>query len=158
VVERAGLRFWHFPLTDYAAPSPDEVGGALARLETAARVAPAVYVHCRAGAGRAGLVTGAWMIAHGQSGDEAAALYVRFMENVGHRQGLVGEQWAAFYKRVGQPQSWWALGQIAAALGSPVTLEPPGMLQPAAPAGAEGWEVGYQIVLEPWKNRAREAQ
>jgi protein tyrosine phosphatase (PTP) superfamily phosphohydrolase (DUF442 family) len=148
LAERAGLRFRHAPMADFSAPAPDEVAGALAVVDAAAAEAPAVYVHCRAGAGRAALVTGAWSVTRGRSGDRAAALYQRFMEYV--FMAIPRTEWPANLQRVGQPQLWWAMRQIVAVLGSPVTCDPPFLLPPERPAGAEGWEQGYRDALQPW--------
>src|SRR5687767_15822960 len=63
LVEAAGLRFRHVPLEDFAAPSPAELARALTAIDEAVAEAPGVYVHCRAGAGRASVVSGAWMVA-----------------------------------------------------------------------------------------------
>jgi hypothetical protein len=75
-------------------------------------------------------------------------LYQRFMEYV--LMIIPREEWPANLQRVGQPHLWWALREIVAALGSPVTFDPPSLLPPRQPPGAEGWQQGYRDVLEPW--------
>jgi uncharacterized protein (TIGR01244 family) len=152
LVQQAGLRFGHAPMADFSAPAPHEVAEALAVLDAAVDAAPPVYVHCRAGAGRAALVTGAWIVSRGRSGDRAAALYERFMEFVFTASSIPVEDWPANLKRVGQPHLWWALRQVVASLGSPVTHEPPFLLPPQRPPDAEGWEQGYRKVLQPWRD------
>jgi protein tyrosine phosphatase (PTP) superfamily phosphohydrolase (DUF442 family) len=149
LVEQAGLRFGHAPMADFTAPAPNEVAAALAVVDAAAADAPSVYVHCRAGAGRAALVAGAWVVSRGRSGDHAAALYQRFMEYV--FRVFPRDEWPANLQRVGQPQLWWAFREIVAALGSPVTRDPPHLLPPQRPTGAEGWEQAYRDALRPWK-------
>jgi protein tyrosine phosphatase (PTP) superfamily phosphohydrolase (DUF442 family) len=158
LAERVGLRFAHAPLEDFAAPSPEEIARALAALEDEVRAAPAVYVHCRAGAGRTALVTGAWMIANGRSGDEAAALYQHFMEHTARSAGLATDELPAMLRRVGAARVWWALQQIARALGSPV-VRPFGLPTPERPPTADDWEAGYRRTLRPWRQqRAYPAQ
>jgi protein tyrosine phosphatase (PTP) superfamily phosphohydrolase (DUF442 family) len=150
LVERAGIRFGHAPMADFSAPAPDEVAAALTVVDAAVAAAPPVYVHCRAGAGRAALVTGAWIVSRGRSGDRAAELYERFMEYV--FMAIPREEWTVNLKRVGQPQLWWAMREIVAALGSPVTSDPPFLLPPERPTGAEDWAQGYRAALRPWTN------
>jgi len=148
LVEQAGLYFGHAPLPDFSAPAPDDVAAALTVVDAAVAAAAPVYVHCRAGAGRAALVTGAWIVSRGRSGDRAAALYERFMEFV--FTAIPTAEWPANLQRVGQPQLWWALREIVAALGSPVTYDPPHLLPPQRPPGAETWAQGYRDALRPW--------
>jgi len=150
LVERAGLRFGHAPMADFSAPAPEEVAAALAVVDAAAADAAPVYVHCRAGAGRAALVTGAWIVSRGRSGDRAAELYERYMEYVFTGSGIPVHEWPANLQRVGQPHLWWALREIVAALGSPITHEPPFLLPAQQPPGAEGWAQGYRDVLRSW--------
>src|SRR5437870_13409908 len=93
LAEEFGMRFGHAPLADFSAPHPRELAQALVVLDDAVASASPTYVHCRAGAGRVTLVTGAWMIAQGHSGDQVAATYQRFMEHVAQTAGLAREQW-----------------------------------------------------------------
>jgi protein tyrosine phosphatase (PTP) superfamily phosphohydrolase (DUF442 family) len=151
LVERAGLHFGHAPMEDFSAPAPEDVAAALSVVDAAVAEAPPVYVHCRAGAGRAALVTGAWIVSRGRSGDRAAALYQRFMKYV--FVAFPTDEWPANLQRVGQPHLWWALREVVDALGSPVTYQPEYLLPPQRPPGAEGWEQGYREVLRPWTNK-----
>ena len=155
LVEQAGLRFRHAPLEDFAAPSPAEMAAALAEVDAGVADAPAVYVHCRAGAGRAALVAGAWSISRGRSGDYAAAVYERFMLYIGPTIELASAERPAMYRRVGQPHVLWALREIARALGSPITSTATSLLPPERPPGADGWEQGYWETLTPWRERRR---
>lgn len=147
LVERAGLRFRHVPMHDFSAPSPAEMAAALTVVEAEAADAPAVYVHCRAGAGRTALVAGAWLVSRGWSGDRAADEYVRFMQHLASSTGMPLAEQPAFLRRVGQPAIWWALREIVAALGSPVSREPRYLLPPEEPAHAEN----YRDALRTWR-------
>jgi protein tyrosine phosphatase (PTP) superfamily phosphohydrolase (DUF442 family) len=145
-----GMRFRHAPLQDFSAAPPAELAAALAALDEEVAAGPAVYVHCRAGAGRAGLITAAWSIASGGSGDDAARTYARFMHHIIVAAGYADLERADMLRRVGQPQVLWALEQIAAALGSPVTCDLD-LLPPAPPAECDGWAEMYHEVLRPWR-------
>ncbi|HEY3061864.1 MAG TPA: tyrosine-protein phosphatase [Chloroflexota bacterium] len=152
VVERAGLRFAHAPLEDFSAPPPEELAAALRALDLQLETGPGVYVHCRAGAGRAGLVTGAWLIAHGGTGDQAVALYHSYLQHLGVQSGREESEWHSLLLRIGQPEVLWALQQIAHALGSPVSANAE-LLAPRRPEGADGWEARYWATLSPWRSQ-----
>ena len=152
VAERNGLRFAHAPIADFSAPPPELLAAALGTLDRQVADDETVYVHCRAGAGRAGLVTGAWLIARGGTGDDAAERYQAQMDHLGQRVGLSAEEWHATLRRIGQPHVLWALREIARALGSPVT-GPIGLLPPERPPEADGWEQRYWEMLEPWRTQ-----
>jgi protein tyrosine phosphatase (PTP) superfamily phosphohydrolase (DUF442 family) len=149
---RHGLRFGHAPLEDFSAPPPGQMVAALDVLDDQMAQAPAVYVHCRAGAGRAALVSGAWLVANGGSGDQAAALYEGFLVHLGGAVGLAPADWAALLHRIGQPQVFWALCEISAALGSPVTRAS-SLLPPLRPVEADAWPEDYWTALSPWRAR-----
>jgi len=151
LAEDHGLNFDNVPLKDFSAPPPDELATALRRLDLLKAQADGVYVHCRAGAGRAGLVSGVWSVAHGLSGDEAADNYVRFMQHIFNPATFSLDQIAAFQKRVGQPHVWWAIRECVAALGSPVTREQDWALPPERPAEADDWPTSYAEALLPWR-------
>jgi protein tyrosine phosphatase (PTP) superfamily phosphohydrolase (DUF442 family) len=151
LAEKAGMRFEQFPLEDFSAPPPERIAGALSLVDSLANDGHAVYVHCRAGAGRTGLVSGAWEVTRGRSGDDAADSYVTFMQHIADAHGYSDEQWAVYARRVGQPYTWWALREIVAALGSPVTREQTRLLPPQKPANAEDWEERYRRLLQPWR-------
>jgi len=147
LVEAAGLRFRHVPMADFSAPAADEIAAALGTVEAEVVEGPGVYVHCRAGAGRTSLVTGAWMVSRGHSGDDAARMYEQYMAHVTLPLDMSPSERAAVLKRVGQPAVWWALREIVAALGSPVTYDPPFLLPPERPAHADD----YRAALRPWR-------
>jgi protein tyrosine phosphatase (PTP) superfamily phosphohydrolase (DUF442 family) len=154
LAEASGLRFRNVPLTDFSAPPPVDVASALRVVDALLAERPGVYVHCRAGAGRAGLVSAAWAVTRGQSGDDAAESYLHFMEHIASDLNLTDDEWAAFARRVGQPQVWWALREVVDALGSPVNCVPPRRLLPheAPPEALTGnWSAGYRAALEPWR-------
>jgi protein tyrosine phosphatase (PTP) superfamily phosphohydrolase (DUF442 family) len=153
LAEVAGLRFAHVPVVDFSSPTPDNVAQALTALDEHVAEAPAVYVHCRAGAGRAGVIGGAWLIAHGGSGDQAAALYEAFMRHVIETRQMSADESLAMLLRVSQPHVWWALMQIAEALGSPVT-RPFGLLPPERPPQADTWPRTFAEALQPWARAA----
>ena|SRR5579864_5282917 len=156
LAEGAGMRFRNVPITDFSAPSPEQVAEALKTIDALVEQNPGVYVHCRAGAGRAGLISGVWAVTRGQSGDTAADNYVRFMEHVGGAFGHNAdpERWLAFLKRVGSPSIWWALREIVDALGSPITHPQPRLPEPERPQEADHWEQKYRELLKPWRRHA----
>jgi protein tyrosine phosphatase (PTP) superfamily phosphohydrolase (DUF442 family) len=153
IAESTGMRFRHVPIADFSAPPPESVAGALESIDQLVAERPGVYVHCRAGAGRAGLVSATWAVTRGQSGDDAADSYVRFMDHIWVALNLPEDDRAAFARRVGQPQLWWALREIVDALGSPVSREQPRLLPPERPREDEvhNWQAGYRTALEPWR-------
>jgi protein tyrosine phosphatase (PTP) superfamily phosphohydrolase (DUF442 family) len=152
VAERHGLRFGHAPIEDFSAPPPAQMVAALEVLDAQVAQAPAVYVHCRAGAGRAGLVSGAWLVAQGGSGDQAATLYEGFLTHLGIETGLAESEWQALLHRIGQPQVFWSLCEISAALGSPVTRET-SLLPALRPSEADAWAQNYWAALSPWRTQ-----
>jgi len=152
LAEAAGMRFFHVPLEDFSAPSPDSIAAALTVLDAQVAREPAVYVHCRAGAGRAGVVSGAWLIAHGGSGDRAAALYEAFMQHVAESRQMSADEVREMQVRVGQPYVWWSLREIADALGSPIEGDYD-MLPPERPPEADTWPRSYRAALQPWRER-----
>lgn len=152
LAEQAGMRFAHVPIADFSAPPPERIATALRVIDDLVADGRAVYVHCRAGAGRAGMVSGAWAVTHGRSGDDAADNYVRVMEHISQTFDYADpEVRASFLRRVGQPFIWWAMREIVAALGSPVTRDQPRLLAPEKPPDADHWEDGYRTMLEPWR-------
>ena len=153
VAESVGLRFRNLPFTDFSAPPPEHVAQALTTIDELVAEQPGVYIHCRAGAGRAGLVSAVWAVTRGHTGDEAAESYLRFMEHVGAAFGHDADplRWEAFLRRVGSPQIWWALREIVDALGSPVTCPQPRLVGPDRPAEADNWEARYRELLQPWR-------
>jgi atypical dual specificity phosphatase len=70
-LERAGLVGLHLAVPDFTAPSPDQLGAALAFIDRHRADGTAVAVHCRAGQGRTGTVLAAYLIRGGRSAPEA---------------------------------------------------------------------------------------
>ncbi len=158
LVERAGLVFSHAPMADFSAPLPEELAAAMSELDAHVARSPAVYVHCRAGAGRTTLVCGAWSIVGGRSGDQVVETYQRFMQEVAAMRGFAaGDERAEYLRKVGQPRVLWALEQIADALYSPVTVRPSELLPPEAPTYANAWPQGYRQTLQAWRDRRARA-
>jgi protein tyrosine phosphatase (PTP) superfamily phosphohydrolase (DUF442 family) len=152
IAEAAGLAFAHAPLEDFSAPSPDEIATALTVLDREVAAAPAVYVHCRAGAGRAAVVSGAWLVAHGGTGDHAAALYDSFMRHLAESRQMPPDEVRTMRLRVNQHHVWWAMREIAEALGSPIHGEYD-VLAPERPPNADAWPRTYWDALQPWRDR-----
>jgi len=154
LVERSGLVFSHAPMADFSAPLPEELATAMRILDAHVARSPAVYVHCRAGAGRTTLVCGAWSIVGGLRGNQVVESYQRFMQQVAGLRGFpAGEDRAVYLRKVGQPRVLWALEQLAHALGSPVTIRPSELLPPEPPEHPNGWQQAYQQALQPWRDR-----
>jgi hypothetical protein len=80
-------------------------------------------------------------------------VYERFMRHLASGLSMTPDERAAMLQRVGQPYVWWALAEIAAALGSPVTFGSSSLLPPARPAEADVWPQSYQDALRPWRDR-----
>jgi protein tyrosine phosphatase (PTP) superfamily phosphohydrolase (DUF442 family) len=152
LAEAAGLRFRHVPIEDFSPPSPRNVADSLRVLDEEVSLGPGVYVHCRAGAGRAGVISGAWLIAHGGTGDDAAALYSAFMHHIAERGNLSADEIHTMRLRVSQPAVWWTLHEIASALGSPIVGEYD-LLPPERPVQADTWPSTYWDALKEWRER-----
>jgi hypothetical protein len=148
--QRRGIRFRQLGCTDFKAPKPDEIAQALRLIDEEVAGGGGVFVHCLAGVGRASMMTCAWLIAQGASGDDAAALHARFAEDAEQRFKIPPQRRADYLRKVGRAESWWALQQIATALGSPITN--PAILQAAVrPEQTEDWEPRYWDELRPWR-------
>ena len=150
--ERTGLSFHHVACTDFQAPRPDEVAETLRAIDVEVGADRPVLVHCRAGVGRTSIMTGAWLMATGMAGNEAAAIHVQFLDDLDDRLKIPVAYWDAYLKRVGRAQSWWGLHQIAESLGTPITGSF-AMPAPEQPAEAAGWEQWYRDALQPWRER-----
>lgn len=151
ICEGAGLHFRHLECRDLTAPGPAQVEAALRIIDEETSEGRAVFVHCLGGVGRTGVITGAWLIASGGSGDDAAARYVLFFAELGRQIGLVTEQQqASLFRNAGIPQQMWTLEIIAHSLGKPFA-EPPPQVIPIRPSDADGWEREYERRLSPWR-------
>ena len=148
----AGLGFRHVPCQDFEAPSPREVAEALGVIDDEAGAGRAVYAHCLAGVGRTGLVTSAWLLAHGWSADDVVATFFRFFDEFRARSGIPVAEQAGYLARMGAPKYWWALRVIAEAVGNPVP-DAGAPVQPRQPERTEGWAAEYRRRLAPWRAR-----
>jgi len=62
IVERAGMRYVHIPLSGYKAPSDEQMAKILAALDDSSGWP--VFIHCKRGADRTGTVIACYRIAH----------------------------------------------------------------------------------------------
>ncbi len=157
--EERGFRFRHLPLADFVAPHPCDAAAALRLLDGEIDDGRRVFLHCRAGVGRTGMMTAAWLISRGLSGDDAAEVFLQFSRDA-HRRTAEAEKQAGeppssreeYFARVRLADQWWAITQMAEALGSPISraFDVPPL---SCPAGCEGWEELYRGQLRPWGRR-----
>jgi hypothetical protein len=63
--------YYHFPIYDFGVPDADQLVRTLDKVDESIAGNQPVYVHCRAGIGRTGLVVGCYLARHGKTGDEA---------------------------------------------------------------------------------------
>lgn len=154
--EGRGFRFHHVTLTDFLAPHPAEVANALRLLDEKIDDGRTVYVHCRAGVGRTGMITSAWLISRGTSGDDAADIFFHFSRDIYQRTAqaaiAAGEKpytREGYFDRVRLADQWWAITQFAEALGSPITREFDVPVL-TCPEGCEGWADLYREALAGW--------
>ncbi len=69
--EKHGLVVFHVPLIDFGTPSMEDLRRAVDWIDEQVEAERAVAVHCFAGQGRTGTVLAAWLVAQGNSADEA---------------------------------------------------------------------------------------
>jgi hypothetical protein len=64
-------QYHHFPIYDFGIPDTDQLVRTLDKIDECVTGSRPVYVHCRAGIGRTGLVVGCYLVRHGKTGNEA---------------------------------------------------------------------------------------
>jgi atypical dual specificity phosphatase len=72
-VDDAGLLLFHEPMIDMEAPSQEQLDRVVSAMERAIDRGMAVAVHCTAGLGRSGTVLACYLIARGQTAQNAIA-------------------------------------------------------------------------------------
>ena len=122
-----GIVYVRHPIRDHGLPAePAQMADVLLTLRQALRAGGAVYLHCRAGIGRTGMVVGCWLSEQGSSGDEALRELNRLW-----RQNARAEDWPELPETPAQADyvRLWTPGAAAA-------RDP--LLEPATLAAARG--------------------
>jgi len=70
-VGRLGFDYLHSPITDFDAPSQDQLVKIIRFIEESISKSKPVLVHCAAGKGRTGLVLAAYLVHHGKRAEDA---------------------------------------------------------------------------------------
>jgi len=70
-VNRLGFDYLHSPITDFEAPSQDQLSEIMRFIEDSIPESKPVLVHCAAGKGRTGIVLAAYLVHHGKNAEEA---------------------------------------------------------------------------------------
>jgi protein-tyrosine phosphatase len=63
--------YYHFPVYDFSVPDHAQLTRTLDKIDESITNGQPVYVHCRAGIGRTGLIVGCYLARHGISGEAA---------------------------------------------------------------------------------------
>jgi hypothetical protein len=143
--ESLGITFHHVACTDFQAPHPGEVVRALSILHDEATQGRAVYIHCLAGIGRTGVISGAWQMLHGASGTEALRGYAYFCEE-GWSRRVVDRQLQEYLQVIRAHHQAWVLVRIARELRLPAAL-PKNFIRPQRPDNGRLWRRGFRDEL-----------
>jgi protein tyrosine phosphatase (PTP) superfamily phosphohydrolase (DUF442 family) len=141
-----GLTFHHVACTDFQAPQPAEVVRALSIIHDEAEQGRAVYVHCFAGIGRTGVISGAWQMLHGASGTEALRDYAYFCEE-GWRRRVIDRTLPDYLHTIRAHHQAWVLVRIARELGLPAAL-PQNFIRPQRPDNGRLWRRRFREELQ----------
>lgn len=71
LIEEFGFEYHHIPITDYAAPRPEQVDEFVGIVQRAAKAGRKIVVHCLAGRGRTGTLAACYLVSVGRSPEEA---------------------------------------------------------------------------------------
>lgn len=75
--------YYRMPIEDVSVPvSPGYLKSILDTIDESLAAGRPVYVHCRGGVGRTGLVVGCWLVRHGRSGEEALSFIAEHWKTV----------------------------------------------------------------------------
>lgn len=80
LLERLGMTSARLPTPDGAVPSPELVRTVLDEIDGSIAAGRPVYVHCRGGAGRTGVVVGCWLVRHGRAEPAGAVEAIRRLQ------------------------------------------------------------------------------
>lgn len=170
ICESLGLAFHHVRCSDFQAPRPREVVRALAIIRQEVEEGRPIYVHCLAGVGRTGVVSGAWQMLHGVSGTDALRSFADFCHDAWNRRTaqLPTGQPAAepaiplppgwdptdeqrtveeYFLRIGAHYQGWVLLAIARALALPAE-PPPNFVPLRRPANGANWGRRFREQVE----------
>lgn len=132
----AGIRYLRRSIADHGIPAaPAEMAEILASLRDGLRQGRMVYLHCRAGIGRTGMVAGCLLVEHGFSGEEALRELNRLW-----RQSARSALWPVVPETADQAE--YVRGWTALAADEPDPLLAPGTL-----AAARGLRARFQGTL-----------
>lgn len=71
----------NFPIQDVATPTPLKAREILDAIDTAIASGEVVYLHCRGGSGRTGVIVGCWLVRHGKKPSEALWILKKLWSN-----------------------------------------------------------------------------
>ena len=71
LIEEFGFEYHHIPISDFSAPSADQISEFVEAVEDARRSGQKIVVHCLAGQGRTGTMLACYLVSQGRSSTEA---------------------------------------------------------------------------------------